>query len=281
MEQALIQEIVRQVMERMEIKNPREAIDSVEMMQLGLEEIVMPEASLLVPEPKHERAYNYMMETTPARIGVWRAGDRPMTDSMLNFRADHGEAVDAVFSTVPESWIDSMGWLSLQSRVIDKDTHLTRPDLGRMLDEKSEKLLISNCEKNPSLQIVISDGLSAKAVLENMKDLLPAFLQGLSIHGITCGKPVFVKYGRVGVMDHIGELLNAESAIIFVGERPGLATSKSLSAYMIYHPRNGAIESERTVLSNIHPGGTPAMEAGAHLADLMKRILEEKASGIF
>ncbi|MEG0900461.1 MAG: ethanolamine ammonia-lyase light chain EutC, partial [Oscillospiraceae bacterium] len=39
-------------------------------------------------------------------------------------------------------------------------------------------------------------------------------------------------------------------------------------------------EAKRTVISNIHKGGTTAVEAGAHIAELIKKILDKKASGI-
>ena len=45
-------------------------------------------------------------------------------------------------------------------------------------------------------------------------------------------------------------------------------------------PRTGVSESSRTVVSNIHAQGTPAVEAGAHIAGLIKTILEKKASGV-
>lgn len=246
------------------------------------DEITAPEYrdKLLIPNPKDEKAYRYMKGTTPARIGVWRAGDRPLTETMIRFRADHAMAMDSVFSTVDESLVRQMNWLSLKTRVEDKDQHLTRPDLGRELDSNSQALLLDKCRKSPQIQVIISDGLSSKAVEANLADILPAFTQGLKLYGIETGTPVFVKFGRVGVMDAIGEDLGAKAAIIFVGERPGLITAESLSAYMLYNPRRGVAEAERTVLSNIHSGGTPPAEAGAHLASVMKTILDKKASGI-
>lgn len=235
---------------------------------------------LLIPNPKDEKAYRYMKGTTPARIGVWRAGDRPLTETLIRFRADHAMAIDSVFSTVDEGFIKQMNWLSLKTSVEDKDQHLTRPDLGRELCSDSQDLLLEKCIRKPRIQIIISDGLSSKAVEANMADILPAFIQGLKLSGVEMGTPVFVKFGRVGVMDAIGEDLCAEAAIIFIGERPGLITAESLSAYMIYNPRRKVAEAERTVLSNIHSGGTPPVEAGAHLAMVMKNILDKKASGI-
>ena len=45
-------------------------------------------------------------------------------------------------------------------------------------------------------------------------------------------------------------------------------------------PKHGLPEAKRTVVSNIHKGGTTAVEAGAHIAEIIKRILDKKASGI-
>ena len=235
---------------------------------------------ILVPHPKDMKAYRAFKDSTPARIGVWRAGDRPLTETIIRFRADHALAIDSVFSAVDEKFIDSLGLLKLKTKVLNKDQHLTRPDYGRELDSDSMKLLLEKCDKKPQLQIIVSDGLSSKAIESNMKDLLPSFLQGLKVNGIKVGTPVFVKYGRVGVMDEIGEALGAEAAIMFIGERPGLVTAESMSAYMMYNPRKSADEAERTVVSNIHRGGTPPIEAGAHIATLVKRIIDAKASGI-
>jgi len=235
---------------------------------------------ILVNNPKDMNALQLFKNSTPARIGVGRAGDRPLTETLIRFRADHAAAIDSVFSEVDEKLLDELKLIKLKSKVKNKDEHITRPDLGRDLDDESVKLLREKCTKNPQVQVIVSDGLSSKAIEANIKDVLPAFLQGLSVYDIKVGTPVFVKYGRVGAMDAIGEEIGADAAILFVGERPGLATAESMSAYMVYHPKRDMNESERTVLSNIHKGGTPPVEAGAHIATLMKRILDEKARGV-
>lgn len=235
---------------------------------------------ILVDNPKDMNSLQLFRDSTPARIGVGRSGDRPLTETLIRFRADHAAAIDSVFSEVDEKLLDELKLLKLKSKVDNKDEHITRPDLGRDLDDESVKLLREKCIKNPQVQVIVSDGLSSKAIEANIKDVLPAFLQGLSVYGIKVGTPVFVKYGRVGAMDAIGEESGADAAILFVGERPGLATAESMSAYMVYHPKRDMNESDRTVLSNIHKGGTPPVEAGAHIATLMKRILDEKASGV-
>ena len=53
-----------------------------------------------------------------------------------------------------------------------------------------------------------------------------------------------------------------------------------MSAYITYEARAGVLESRRTVVSNIHAQGTPAVEAGAHIAGLLETILQKKVSGV-
>ncbi|MDD2497971.1 MAG: ethanolamine ammonia-lyase subunit EutC [Desulfitobacteriaceae bacterium] len=235
---------------------------------------------LQVPNPVNGDFYREMKKATPARIGVWRAGTRPLTDTLLRFRADHATAQDAVLNDVSEEFIQDFDLVKLQSACRDKDEFLTRPDLGRKLSPESVETLGKMAKAGAELQIIIADGLSSTAVETNVPDLLPALLQGLSNVGVSVGTPVFVKYGRVAVMDCIGEELKPQAAIMLIGERPGLGTAESLSAYLAYNPRAGMLESERTVVSNIHKGGTPPSEAGAHLSSVVKAILERKASGV-
>jgi len=49
--------------------------------------------------------------------------------------------------------------------------------------------------------------------------------------------------------------------------------------YIGYRCTVGMPEARRTVVSNIHGSGTLPVEAGAHIADIIKKILENKASG--
>ncbi|MCK9912757.1 ethanolamine ammonia-lyase subunit EutC, partial [Microbacteriaceae bacterium K1510] len=78
---------------------------------------------------------------------------------------------------------------------------------------------------------------------------------------------------RVWVQDQVAQLVDCDVVISLIGERPGLATAESLSAYMVYRPTEQTVEADRTVISNIHRGGTPPIEAGAYLSDLIKDIL--------
>jgi ethanolamine ammonia-lyase small subunit len=225
-------------------------------------------------------ALEQMKRRTPARIGVGRAGPRLRTETLLKLRADHAQARDSVFRDVNEDLIKGLGLFTVKTLCQDRNEHLTRPDLGRRFSEETAREIKAKCTLNPQVQIYLSDGLSSQAIDANAADILPALTDGLQDLGIGVGTPFFVQYGRVGAMDAISELLNAEVTCVLIGERPGLATANSMSAYIAYRAKVGMPESNRTVVSNIHSGGIPAAEAGAHIAGLIKTILERKVSGV-
>lgn len=235
---------------------------------------------LLVPDPSNRDAYLKFKQATASRIGIWRTGSRYLTKSSLRFRADHAIAQDAVFNNVSAEFLKEWGLLEIRTKCADKDEFLTRPDLGRQLDEENGELLRKSCPAKARVQIYVTDGLSSTAVEKNAKDTYLALVQGLESHGIKVGTPFFLRYGRVPAMDAVAEILQPEVTVVLIGERPGLATAESMSCYMAYNASVGMPEARRTVLSNIHRGGVPGVEAGAHLADVVKKILDQKASGL-
>ena len=235
---------------------------------------------LLVKDAKDEAGYLRMKAFTPARIGVGRTGTRYLTSSTLRFRADHAAAQDAVFSDVDPQLVEEMGFISTQTICKTKDEYLTRPDFGRQFDEENSAKIKQHTTPKAKVQIVVGDGLSSAAIGANIKEVLPAIKQGLKMYGLDFDQVVFVKYCRVPSMDQIGEITDAEVVCLLVGERPGLVTAESMSAYVAYRPTVGMPEARRTVISNIHKGGTPAVEAGAYIAELIKKMLDKKKSGI-
>ena len=234
----------------------------------------------LVEDAAEEEKYRKMKEKTPARLGSGRAGPRYKTLTMLRFRADHAAAQDAVFSQVPEDFAEENGLVSVVTRCRDKDEYLTRPDLGRCFDEHNAKAIKGVIDTPPRVQIVVGDGLSSAAITANAMDCLGAIRDGLKLRHIDTGKAIFVKYCRVGAGDAIGDITGCELVCMLVGERPGLVTDKSMSAYITYKPHVGVSESARTVVSNIHAQGTPAVEAGAYVAELIDKILKKQVSGV-
>ena len=234
----------------------------------------------LTEDPQNGEAFRKMKLKTPARLGSGRTGPRYKTLTMLRFRADHAAAQDAVFSQVPEDFAEKNGLIPVQTRCQDKDMYLTRPDLGRCFDDENQKMIRSAVTGTPRVQIVVGDGLSSAAIQANAMDCLAAIRDGLKARGIEVGKSIFVRYCRVGAGDAVGDVTGCELVCVLVGERPGLVTDKSMSAYITYKPHTGVSESSRTVVSNIHAQGTPAVEAGAHVAELIEMILKKKVSGV-
>ena len=234
----------------------------------------------LLDHAKNKDEYLHMKSKTPARLGVGRAGARYKTMSMLRVRADHAAAQDAVFSDVSEAFIQKNNFVFVQTLCKDKDEYLTRPDRGRRFGKDELEVIKKTVGHNPKVLIVVGDGLSSSAIEANVEDMIPALKQGLAMYQLSVPPILFIKYARVGAMDDIGQATDADVICMLVGERPGLVTAESMSAYVCYKPKHGIPESKRTVISNIHRGGTTPVEAGAHVAELMKRMLDKKASGI-
>ena len=89
------------------------------------------------------------------------------------------------------------------------------------------------------------------------------------------GRPFLVRYCRVGVLNDVGELLDPAVVVLLIGERPGLATAESLSAYLAYQPRPGHTDAQRNLVSNIHARGVGPEQAAARvlaLAETMRRL---------
>lgn len=234
--------------------------------------------SMFVDAPLHEEWYMDLKRSTPARLGAGRAGPRPHISSLLRFRADHAAAMDAVFGDVKEELIEEWNLISIKTQARDKAEFLSNPAVARQLDDDNKKLLMERHKPGAQVQVLVADGLSSIAVEANLPDLLPSLLQGLSSRALTVGIPVFIKYGRVGSMDVITELLKPQVTILLIGERPGLVTNESLSCYMTYEGYVGIPENDRTVISNIYSEGTLPVEAGAHIAEVAAEMIKNKSN---
>ena len=248
----------------------------------GLIDITSPEVKAipLLDHVEDREGLERMIARTPARIGVGNCGPRLKTRTMLPLRADHAAARDAVFMDVSQELLDRMNLFTVATRCMDKTQFLTRPDLGRIFPPEGLETIKSKCVHDIDVQIYVSDGLSSTAVEANLENILPIIIEGLKAKGLKVGTPFFVKNGRVAAMDQISEALNATVTCVLLGERPGLATAESMSAYIAYKATVGMPEARRTVVSNIHSRGIPAVEAGAYIVDVIQKILEAKASGV-
>lgn len=279
MNQELISAIVEEVIKQL-ISTGRVVLPSTE--DPACQDIAATErkAKPLLEDPADPDALERMIGRTTARIGVGKAGPRLKTQTMLALRADHAQARDAVMKDVDPKILEEAGLFSVQTLCEDKNAFITRPDLGRQLSPEAVQTLKERCVRNPDVQIYISDGLSSTAVEANMNKILPVITEALQSKGLKVGTPFYLRFGRVGAQEHIAETVGAKVVCVLLGERPGLATAESMSAYITYNAYVGMPESKRTVVSNIHKNGTAAVEAGAYIAEVIAKILEQKASGV-
>jgi ethanolamine ammonia-lyase small subunit len=80
-------------------------------------------------------------------------------------------------------------------------------------------------------------------------------------------------------MNEIGDALSPRVIVLLIGERPGLATAESLSAYMAYSPRAGHTDADRNLVSNIHARGVRPEDAADRITHLAAQMITMKRSG--
>jgi len=223
-------------------------------------------------------------ERTPARIFVER-GAAYSTQMQLELRAAHARAVDAVWTefdlerNFPPEFVTEWKLFESTSQAESKSQFLLRPDLGRRLSSQAKRIILQNCPKSPDIQIVVGDGLSGPAVTAQVPKLFPLLEQQFQERGWSVGQSFYVRNCRVGIMNDIGELLRPRVLILLIGERPGLATAESLSAYMAYSPRTGHTDADRNLISNIHARGVRIPEAAERITNLARQMMSQKGSG--
>lgn len=235
-----------------------------------------------VNNPKDPVALKELVNSTTARIGVGRAGPRYNTASLLLFQGDHAVTQDALYRDIDGKLLDEFGLFTVQTNITGgKEEFLLRPDLGRQLNEDAKRVLNEKCVKNPNVQLVVGDGLSAQAIESNLRQIFPVIKQGVQAAGLTFGTPFHIKYCRVGVMNDIGEAIKPDVVILLIGERPGLGRAESMSAYMGYKPKAGDSDADRDVVCNIFEnGGTNPLEAGAFVVQIAQKMRQHQASGV-
>jgi ethanolamine ammonia-lyase small subunit len=223
---------------------------------------------------------------TPARILVGRAGPAYRTATQLELRQDHAAAVDAVHAELDlrrdfgQAFIERWRLFEVLTCASTKAEYLLRPDLGRRLGETARSEVLRHGLVGTDLQVVIGDGLSAAAVAAQTPRLLPLLEEQTRARGWSFGRPFAIRYCRVGVLNEIGELLQPAVVVLLIGERPGLATAESLSAYLAYRACPGHSDAQRNLISNIHARGVTPESASLRILNLAAKMRQCQASGV-
>jgi ethanolamine ammonia-lyase small subunit len=237
-----------------------------------------------VPIPAAQTtASPWVRDLTPARVFLGRAGTSYPTATLLALRADHAAARDAVSAPLQLTGTDlglATPPVTAHSRAESHAQYLRRPDLGRKLTEESRETIAKDCLHDADVQIVIGDGLSATAVHTQVPKLLPHLIAGFEYQGWRTGPPILVHHCRVGVMNEIGDILAPRAVLLLIGERPGLATAESLSAYFAYQPASGHTDADRNLISNIHDDGVSTAAAVERILAFISTLLSAQRSGV-
>jgi ethanolamine ammonia-lyase small subunit len=222
---------------------------------------------------------------TPARLLAGRSGAAYRTNTQLELREAHAAARDAVraelnlHTNLGDDFIRKWNLFEARSQAATKDEYLLRPDLGRHLNDQSRAEVTKRCTTSHDLQVVIGDGLSVTAVALQVPRLLPLLCEGAKTRAWSVSEMFVIRYCRVGILNEIGELLEPKVAVLLIGERPGLATAESLSAYMAYQPKSSDTDANRNLISNIHARGVSPEQAAQRILNLAASMMKTQKSG--
>jgi ethanolamine ammonia-lyase small subunit len=222
---------------------------------------------------------------TPARIFTGRAGTSYRTATALRLRADHGAAQDAVHEELDcgDEALQALGGALPVTQVAtmagSKAEYLRRPDLGRRLSDQARTQLAA-LPSGADLQLILGDGLSVRALREQAPALVSLLTAGAAARSWSVGGLPLVRYCRVGILNDIGVALSPVVAVLLIGERPGLATASSLSAYLAYRPRPGHNDGDRNLVANIHGRGLTPAPAAERILALAEAMRAAQAGGV-
>lgn len=218
---------------------------------------------------------------------------RYVTPRKMEKRLDgmYGNAQDALYAKLESAVLKDVSpkHLPVHTLAVSRDDYINHPVSGNELcgadATNTRSAYPSRC---PEIQIVLSDGLNANALNENLRVVLPGVRRGLLEAGLHVGDTdIVVANGRVRAGYDIGRILGASAIIHFIGERPGTGLDM-LSAYITYgkdffgNPRfhSEMDHSYTTAVCGIHKRGKHPDEAIEEIVHIVKLMFEKKCSGV-
>jgi ethanolamine ammonia-lyase small subunit len=249
---------------------------------------LQPASVAIAPPPgaAENETWARLRRLTAARIGLARSGASLATGPLLELRLAHARARDAVHAPLDEEHLRAdlaalgLPVLMVASAVRDRQQYLMRPDLGRQLAPDSEAALDDHAGSGHDVALIVTDGLSARAVERHACPLLAALLPQLRADGWHIAPLTLVRQGRVAIGDAVAQLLRARMAVILIGERPGLSAPDSMGAYLTWQPRPRTTDANRNCISNIRPEGIDPAVAAVKVMHLMRAMRARELSGV-
>jgi ethanolamine ammonia-lyase small subunit len=237
------------------------------------------------PLPADPGPWAALRSLTAARIGLARAGASLATVPLLDVRLAHARARDAVHEPLDMARLAAdltalnLTVVHAESQATDRQQHLMRPDLGRVLAPDSEAALARHCGAH-DVAFVVADGLSARAVQTHAAPVLAATLPALRAEAWRIAPVAVVRYGRVAIGDPVAALLRADCVAVLIGERPGLTAPDSMGAYLTWQPHPQSTDADRNCISNIRPEGIGYPDAALKLVHLLRAMRARRLSGV-
>ncbi|MEP2371604.1 MAG: ethanolamine ammonia-lyase subunit EutC [Ilumatobacter sp.] len=225
-------------------------------------------------------------EVTRARIFLDGPGTSYSTADLLRLRADHAAAQDAVHAELTlddpalRRLVAEFGLFGVSTRATSRADYLADPESGRSLDDDAREKVARWFATGTDLQVVLGDGLSPQAVARYGPEMLESLHEAADRRGWNVGLPFLVSRCRVGVLNDVGDLLRPAIVVLLIGERPGLQTAESMSAYMAYRPESGHTDADRNLVCNIHETGTAPVDAARRVIALAEQMFATGTSGV-
>ncbi len=179
--------------------------------------------------------------------------------------------------------------LRVRTAAVSREEYLSAPPSGeRLRDEDARAVATLYTARRPQVQLVVSDGLNANAINEQLRAILPGVRRALVAAGHHVGEhDLVVRNGRVRAGYDIGGCTAADVVVHLIGERPGTGLN-TLSAYVTYgRDAAGASRWSRelphsatTAVCGIHPKGKPPDVAVAEVARVVGRVVARRRSGV-
>ena len=247
------------------------------------------------PAPVTDDTWSDLRRHTEARIALGRCGVSLPHDRWLDFRMAHAKARDAVLTPFDMAGVRAalerggVQCLELHSAAADTAEFLARPDKGRQLSDASRGILReasagqakgASDAKGADICVVVSSGLSARAVHENAAPFALRFLEQARAAGYTATPVALVDHGRVAVADEVAHMLGARLVVMLIGERPGLSSPNSLGVYLTHAPVPGCTDEARNCISNVRPGGLAIEEGVRKLCYLVQGAFAAGLTGV-
>ncbi|MDT5271868.1 MAG: ethanolamine ammonia-lyase large subunit [Acidobacteriota bacterium] len=225
-------------------------------------------------------------------LGFGHAGDYaapPAVEARLEKNYRHARR--SLYAELDEGVLREVSPQRIRVRTLarDREQYLSEPAAGELLrSEDASRVAAVYGTRRPRVQFVLSDGLNADALNENLRAVLPHLRRELKEAGLHVGEvDVVALNGRVRAGYHAGELLGVDAVVHLIGERPGTGLN-TLSAYVTYgRDAEGRLRWSpsldhacTTAVCGINERGKRPDAAVEEIVGCVVRAFEERRSGV-